>query len=85
MTKKDRQFRPVPVPSVVLGGLFGARQDAVCNATAETLLDRCVEAGMVKAIDVDQPMRTRLSDVNRYSGTTRFFGAGPLRIRPEVS
>ena len=23
-TKRDRQFRPVPVPSVVLGGLFGA-------------------------------------------------------------
>ncbi len=54
-TKKDRQFRPVPVPSVVLGGLFGARQDAVCDTTAETLLDRCVAAGMLKAIDVDQP------------------------------
>lgn len=54
-TKRDRQFRPVPVPSVVLGGLFGARQDAVCDTTAETLLDRCVEAGMVTAIDVDQP------------------------------
>lgn len=54
-TRKDRQFRPVPVPSVTLGGLFGARQDAVCQTTAETLLDRCVAAGMLTAIDVDQP------------------------------
>lgn len=39
----------------MLGGLFGTCQDAVCETTAETLLDRCVQAGMLKAIDVDQP------------------------------
>jgi DUF1680 family protein len=52
---KDRQFRPLPVPSVDLYGLFGDRQDAICDSTAETLLDRCVEAGMLQAIDTSQP------------------------------
>lgn len=55
MTKKDRQFRPLPVPKVSVGGLFGERQDAICESTATTLLDRCVEAGMLKQIDPDQP------------------------------
>jgi multiple sugar transport system permease protein len=50
--KRDRQFRPLPVPNVDVHGLFGDRQDAICDSTAETLLDRCVEAGMVRAIDV---------------------------------
>lgn len=40
--KQNRQFRPLPVPNVELHGLFGARQDAICNSTAATLLDRCV-------------------------------------------
>ncbi|MBB3609431.1 glycoside hydrolase family 127 protein [Rhizobium sp. BK602] len=53
--KNNRQFRPLPVPNVELAGLFGARQDAICNSTAATLLDRCVEAGMLQAIDVSQP------------------------------
>jgi DUF1680 family protein len=73
MTKKDRQFRPVPVPSVVLGGLFGARQDAVCDATAETLLDRCVEAGMVRAIDVDQPSPGIVIPIQPWGGTMQMF------------
>lgn len=73
MTKKDRQFRPVPVPSVVLGGLFGARQDAVCDATAETLLDRCVEAGMVKAIDIDQPSPGIVIPIQPWGGTMQMF------------
>ncbi|MGO7418258.1 hypothetical protein ACCS64_38965, partial [Rhizobium ruizarguesonis] len=57
MTKpsNDRQFRPVAVPDVDLVGFWGKWQDAVFNSTAETLLDRCVEAGMLKAIDVDLP------------------------------
>ena len=54
-TRKDRQFRPVAVPDVEVGGLFGQRQDAICRSTAETLLDRCIEAGMLRQIDVDQP------------------------------
>ena len=32
-----------------------------------------------------QPMRTRLGVVNSYAGISRFFGAGPLRMRPAVS
>ncbi len=55
MMKKDRQFRPLPVPSVRLGGLFGERQDAICKSTATILLDRCIQAGMLKQIDPDQP------------------------------
>jgi len=72
-TKRDRQFRPVAVPSVVLGGLFGARQDAVCETTAETLLDRCVEAGMVRAIDVDQPSPGIVIPIQPWGGTTQMF------------
>ncbi len=55
MMKKDRQFRPLPVPSVRLGGLFGERQDAICESTATILLDRCIQAGMLKQIDPDEP------------------------------
>jgi len=61
------------VPSVVLGGLFGARQDAVCNATAETLLDRCVDAGMVKAIDVSQPSPGIVLPLQPWGGSTQMF------------
>jgi len=50
-----RQFRPLPVSSVDVGGFWGARQETVCDHTADILLDRCVEAGMLKQIDVDQP------------------------------
>ena len=28
--RKDRQFRPLPVPSVTLGGLFGEPGDDAC-------------------------------------------------------
>ncbi|WP_420962920.1 glycoside hydrolase family 127 protein [Brucella sp. IR073] len=71
--KRDRQFRPLPVPSVEIGGLFGDRQDAICNTTAETLLDRCVEAGMVKAIDVDQPSPGIVIPIQPWGGTTQMF------------
>src|SRR3546814_6748940 len=32
-----------------------------------------------------QPTVTTVSDVNLYSGTSRFVGAGPLRMRAAVS
>lgn len=54
-TRRNRQFRPVAVPDVEVGGLFGQRQDAICQSTAATLLDRCIEAGMLRQIDIDQP------------------------------
>lgn len=50
-----RQYRPLPVPSVTIGGYWGDWQEAVCDHTAEVLLDRCVEAGMLDAIDVRKP------------------------------
>ncbi|ANM06167.1 six-hairpin glycosidase-like protein [Rhizobium phaseoli] len=75
MTKSsnDRQFRPVAVPDVELGGFWGKWQDAVCNSTAETLLDRCVEAGMLKAIDVDQPSPGVVIPIQPWGGTTQMF------------
>lgn len=71
--RKDRQFRPLPVPSVTLGGLFGERQDAICDSTAETLLDRCVEAGMLAAIDVDQPSPGVVIPIGPWGGSTQMF------------
>lgn len=50
-----RQFRPLPVPNVKVSGFWGDRQDAICEHTAETLLDRCVEAGMLDQIDISKP------------------------------
>lgn len=71
--KTDRQFRPLPVPSVELSGLFGDRQDAICDSTAETLLDRCVEAGMVRAIDVSQPSPGIVIPLQPWAGSTQMF------------
>lgn len=71
--KKDRQFRPLPVPSVELSGLFGDRQDAICDSTAETLLDRCVEAGMLDAIDTSKPSRGVVIPIQPWGGTTQMF------------
>ena len=71
--KRDRQFRPLPVPSVELSGLFGDRQDAICDSTAETLLDRCVEAGMVRAIDISQPSPGIVIPLQPWAGSTQMF------------
>jgi uncharacterized protein len=71
--KRDRQFRPLPVPSVELHGLFGDRQDAICDSTAETLLDRCVSAGMLQAIDVTQPSPGVVIPISPWGGSTQMF------------
>jgi len=55
MTSSDKQFRPLAVPAVTVGGFWGKWQDAVCDETASILLDRCIAAGMLQAIDVTQP------------------------------
>lgn len=52
---QDRQFRPLPVPSVDVSGFWGDWQDAVCDHTAAILLDRCVEARMLEQIDIGVP------------------------------
>ncbi|OLP53156.1 hypothetical protein BJF92_18090 [Rhizobium rhizosphaerae] len=70
---RTRTFRPLPVPSVTLSGLFGARQDAVCATTAETLLDRCVDAGMLDAIDVSKPSPGIVIPLQPWSGSTQMF------------
>ncbi|MCV9997096.1 glycoside hydrolase family 127 protein [Pararhizobium sp. YC-54] len=71
--KRDRQFRPLPVPSVDIHGLFGDRQDAICDTTAETLLDRCVEAGMISAIDTGKPSPGIVIPIQAWGGTTQMF------------
>ncbi|WP_028745567.1 glycoside hydrolase family 127 protein [Rhizobium mesoamericanum] len=71
--KKDRQFRPLPVPDVDVNGLFGERQDAICDSTAETLLDRCVEAGMLQAIDVTKPSVGVVIPIGPWGGSTQMF------------
>lgn len=72
-TRKDRQFRPVAVPDVEVGGFWGTWQDAVCDSTAEALLDRCVDAGMVQAIDVDQPSPGIVIPILDWGGSTQMF------------
>lgn len=72
-SRKDRKFRPLPVPSVTLGGLFGERQDAICATTAKTLLDRCVEAGMLTAIDVSLPSPGVVLPIQPWDGSTQMF------------
>ncbi len=72
-TSKDRQFRPVAVPDVDLGGFWGKWQDAVCDSTAEILLDRCIEAGMLKAIDVRQPSPGIVIPIQPWGGSTQMF------------
>ncbi len=72
-TKTNRQFRPVGVPDVSLSGFWGKWQDAVCNSTAETLLDRCVEAGMLRAIDISQPSPGVVIPIQPWGGTTQMF------------
>ncbi|MCO5731231.1 glycoside hydrolase family 127 protein [Rhizobium sp. SSA_523] len=73
ISRKDRQFRPVAVPDVKIAGFWGKWQDAVCRSTAATLLDRCVEAGMVRAIDVDQPSPGIVIPILDWGGTTQMF------------
>ncbi|WP_431321012.1 glycoside hydrolase family 127 protein [Rhizobium sp. YTU87027] len=71
--KRDRQFRPLPVPDVDVNGLFGERQDAICDSTAETLLDRCVEAGMLQAIDITKPSPGVVIPIGPWGGSTQMF------------
>lgn len=73
MSKRDRQFRPVAVPDVDLGGFWGKWQDAVSDSTAEILLDRCEKAGMIKAIDIDQPSPGVVIPIGPWGGSTQMF------------
>lgn len=73
MSKKDRQFRPVSVPDVDLGGFWGKWQDAVSDSTAEILLDRCEKAGMIQAIDIDQPSPGIVIPIGPWGGSTQMF------------
>lgn len=67
------QFRPLPVPDVEVRGLFGERQDAICASTAATLLDRCVEAGMLRAIDPGEPSPGIVIPIGPWGGSHQMF------------
>ena len=73
--EKDRQFRPLPISSVAVGGFWGVRQETICERTADILLDRCMAAGMLKQIDVDQPSPGVIIPYVRQHGpvTTQMF------------
>lgn len=70
---KDRQFRPLPVPSVDVSGFWGDWQEAVCDETAAILLDRCVEARMLEQIDITVPSPGLVIPVVGWLGTTQMF------------
>lgn len=48
-------FRPPSIDQIKVGGFFGPRIDTIAAVTAHTLLDRCIEAGMLDHIDPDRP------------------------------
>lgn len=49
------RFRPPAVPQVKVDGFWGPRIDTVASATARTLFDRCIAAGMLDQIDPNRP------------------------------
>ncbi|MCR6727767.1 glycoside hydrolase family 127 protein [Agrobacterium fabrum] len=73
-TENTNQFRPVAVPDVEVDGFWGKWQDAVCDATAAILLDRCEKAGMIQAIDVSQPSPGVVIPIDeKWTGSTQMF------------
>ncbi|WP_237155028.1 glycoside hydrolase family 127 protein [Oryzibacter oryziterrae] len=54
-TDAKAQYRPPSLNQVSVGGFFGPRIDTIASVTAHTLLDRCIEAGMLDQIDPDRP------------------------------
>ncbi|MDR3514816.1 MAG: glycoside hydrolase family 127 protein [Azospirillaceae bacterium] len=48
-------FRPPSIEQIKVGGFFGPRIDTIATVTAHTLLDRCIEAGMLDQVDPDRP------------------------------
>ncbi len=73
-TENKSQFRPVAVPDVELNGFWGKWQDAVCDSTAAILLDRCENAGMIQAIDVNQPSPGVVIPIDeKWTGSTQMF------------
>ncbi|WFR97876.1 glycoside hydrolase family 127 protein [Rhizobium tumorigenes] len=53
--RRNAKFRPPAVHRVRVGGFFGPRIETIATATAHTLLDRCIEAGMLDQVDPDRP------------------------------
>lgn len=49
------KFRPPAVHQVRVAGFFGPRIDTIATTTAHTLLDRCIDAGMLDQVDPERP------------------------------
>ena len=87
--RKDGAER-VPVVQVTR-----SRQGHVIGAEADdrqTAVEPFLDAGLgdvsgfvIAHRSRPQPILMRVSEMNSYSGTTRLAGAGPLRMRPDVS
>lgn len=74
--KPSAKFRPPSVDQVVVGGFFGPRIDTVATVTAHTVLDRCIDAGMLDQIDPDRPnpgLRIPYQDDNSTVTTQMFW------------
>src|SRR3546814_5271131 len=84
------------IPEIVQLSRHGlARADSIVDETGkrQALIDpahqrvlRLVMFSPEEAhCSIPQPIWTTVSDLNAYSGTSRFVGAGPLRMRAAVS
>ncbi|MCJ2127134.1 glycoside hydrolase family 127 protein [Methylobacterium sp. J-077] len=49
------KFRPPAIQKVRVAGFFGPRIDTIAATTAHTLLDRCIDAGMLDQVDPERP------------------------------
>lgn len=70
------QYRPPSLNEVTVSGFFGPRIDTIATVTAHTLLDRCIDAGMLDQIDPDRPnpgLRIPYQDGNFTVSTQMFW------------
>jgi DUF1680 family protein len=51
----EAKYRPPSLNAVRVDGFFGPRIDTIATVTAHTLIDRCVDAGMLDQVDPDRP------------------------------
>ncbi len=69
-------FRPPSVDQIKVEGFFGPHIDTIATVTAHTLLDRCIDAGMLDQVDPDRPnpgLRIPYQDGNSTVTTQMFW------------
>lgn len=55
IARPKAKFRPPAIQQVRVEGFFGPRIDTIATVTAHTLLDRCIDAGMLDQVDPERP------------------------------